>query len=92
MKVKVRFFARFREIIGNEITAEVAEGTTLPGLVQQVAGKNREGYDAIFDESGRFREFVILMRNSRRIDTADAAEQIVADGDDIAVFPPVAGG
>ena len=92
MKVKVRFFARFRELIGNEITAEVAEGTTLPDLVKQVAGKNREGYDAIFDESGRFREFVILMRNARRVDIEDAAGQIVTDGDDIAVFPPVAGG
>ena len=92
MKVKVRFFARFRELIGNEITAEVAEGTTLPDLVKQVAGKNREGYDAIFDESGRFREFVILMRNARRVDIEDAARQIVTDGDDIAVFPPVAGG
>ncbi len=92
MKVKVRFFARFRELIGNEITAEVAEGITLPDLVKQVAGKHREGYDAIFDESGRFREFVILMRNARRVDTGDAAGQIVTDGDDIAVFPPVAGG
>ena len=92
MKVKVRFFARFRELLGNEITTEVAEGTTLPDLVKQVAGKNREGYDAIFDESGHFREFVILMRNARRVDIANAEKQIVTDGDDIAVFPPVAGG
>lgn len=92
MKVRVRFFARFRELLGNEIVAEVAEGTTVPDLVKQVTGKNREGHIAIFDENGQFREYVILMRNARRIDTADAAKQIVADGDDIAVFPPVAGG
>jgi molybdopterin synthase sulfur carrier subunit len=92
MKVKVRFFARFRELLGTEIIAEVADRTTLPELIQQVAHKNTEGYDAIFDEHGHFREYVILMRNARRIDTADAARSIVADGDDIAVFPPVAGG
>jgi molybdopterin synthase sulfur carrier subunit len=35
---------------------------------------------------------VILMKNGRRIDTADAATTLIADGDEIAVFPPVAGG
>jgi molybdopterin synthase sulfur carrier subunit len=92
MKVRVRFFARFRELLGNEIITEVAEGTTLPDLIHQIALKNREGHGAIFDENGHFREYVILMRNARRVDIADAAMQIVADGDDIAVFPPVAGG
>ena len=92
MKVRVRFFARFRELLGTDIVAEVAERTTLPDLIKQVAQKNIEGHNAIFDEHGQFREYVILMRNARRIDTADAAKNIVADGDDIAVFPPVAGG
>lgn len=92
MKVKVRFFARFRELLGTEIIAEVAEGTTLPDLIKQVAQKNVEGHQAIFDDQGHFREYVILMRNARRIDLADAEKNIVADGDDIAVFPPVAGG
>ncbi len=92
MKVRVRFFARFRELLGNEIVAEVAEGTTIPDLIHQIALENREGHNAIFDEHGHFREYVILMRNARRVDITDAAMQIVADGDDIAVFPPVAGG
>jgi len=92
MRVRVRFFAGFRELLGNEIIAEVSEGTTLPDLIHQIALKNREGHNAIFDEHGHFREYVILMRNARRIDIADAAKHIVADGDDIAVFPPVAGG
>jgi molybdopterin synthase sulfur carrier subunit len=92
MKVRVRFFARFRELLGTDIIAEVAERTTLPDLIKQVAEKNIEGHNAIFDEQGQFREYVILMRNTRRIDTADAEKNIVADGDDIAVFPPVAGG
>lgn len=92
MKVRVRFFAGFRELLGTDIMTEVAEQTTLHDLIKQVTQKNIEGYNAIFDERGRFREYVILMRNSRRIDTADAAKNIVADGDNIAVFPPVAGG
>jgi molybdopterin synthase sulfur carrier subunit len=92
MKVKVRFFARFRELLGTELITEVAERTTLPDLIKQIAQKNIEGHNAIFDERGHFHEYVIVMRNGRRIDLADAEKNIVADGDDIALFPPVAGG
>ena len=92
MKVRVRFFARFRELLGAEIATDPAPGTALAGLIRDTARKNREGYDAIFDGQGRFREFVILMRNGKRIEAEDAEATAVADGDEIAVFPPVSGG
>ena len=92
MSVKVRFFARFRELLGTDIMTESGQATSLAALVAEIARKNKEGYDAIFDEHGAFREFVILMRNGKRVETADAGTTLVADGDEIAVFPPVAGG
>ncbi len=92
MSVKIRFFARFRELLGTDIMTEPQAGTSLALLVAEIARKNRDGYEAIFDERGSFREFVILMRNGKRIETADAGTTLVADGDEIAVFPPVAGG
>jgi molybdopterin synthase sulfur carrier subunit len=92
MTVRIRFFARFRELLGTDIIAEVVAGMTFLSLVTTLAQKNPEGYAAIFDEKGAFREFVILMKNGKRIDTADAATTLIADGDEIAVFPPVAGG
>ncbi len=92
MRVKVRFFARFRELLGTDIITEPAVGTTFASLVSDIAKKKKEGYDAIFDDNGTFREFVILMRNGKRVETSDAGSVAVADGDEIAVFPPVAGG
>lgn len=92
MTVKVRFFARFRELLGTDIPAEQKDGTTLLSLVRDIAQKNKEGYDAIFDEHGRFHEFVIVMQNGKRVEHEDAAAVRVQDGDEIAVFPPVAGG
>jgi len=92
MTVKIRFFARFRELLGTDIVTEVAPGTMFTHLITTTARKNPEGYAAIFDDKGTFHEFVILMKNGKRIEIADAAETPVADGDEIAVFPPVAGG
>ena len=92
MKARIRFFARFRELLGTDITVEPAAGTTFAGLVREVARRNVEGYRAIFDGKGAFRDFVILMRNGKRVEAADAEKVLVADGDDIAVFPPVSGG
>jgi molybdopterin synthase sulfur carrier subunit len=92
VKVRVRFFARFRELLGTDIVAEPPSGTVLAALIREIAAKKREGYDAIFDEHDSFRGFVILMRNGKRVEAADAEETRVTDGDEIAVFPPVSGG
>jgi molybdopterin synthase sulfur carrier subunit len=92
MTVKVRFFARFRELLGTDILTEPEKEESLLSLVRDIARKNKEGYDAIFDEHGTFREFVIVMRNGKRVEHEDTAAIRVADGDEIAVFPPVAGG
>jgi len=91
MSVKIRFFARFRELFGADVMTDVVAGTMFTSLITMIAKKNPEGYAAIFDETGAFHEFVILMKNGKRIEIADAAKTVV-DGDEIAVFPPVAGG
>ncbi|MDD1667829.1 MAG: MoaD family protein [Methanomicrobiales archaeon] len=92
MKARVRFFARFRELLGAEVIAEPAPGTSFLTLIRDVTRGNGEGHDAVFDEGGAFREHVILMRNGKRIEATDAGETMIADGDEIAVFPPVSGG
>jgi len=92
MKVRIRFFARFRELLGAEIIAEPAPGTAFAAAVREAARRNGAGYGAIFDERGSFRDHVILMRNGKRVETADAEGTPLADGDEIAVFPPVSGG
>jgi molybdopterin synthase sulfur carrier subunit len=92
MTIKIRFFARFRELLGTDIVTDVETGMMFSSVITTIAKKNPGAYDAIFDENGTFREFVILMKNGKRIDIADAAQTPVEDGDEIAVFPPVAGG
>jgi sulfur-carrier protein len=92
MNVTIRFFALFGELFGKQMTVNGEDGTSVYGLIHAVAKKNDEGYTAIFNESGMFREFVIVMRNGRRISHDDARAILLEEGDEIAVFPPVAGG
>jgi sulfur-carrier protein len=92
MTVKVRFFARFHELFGTDIVTDAAEGTGFIDIIKKIAEKNREGYDALFDANGAFRDFVLLMKNGKRIDGKDAAKTVIEDGDEIAVLPPLGGG
>lgn len=92
MAIRIRFFARFRELLGPDIMVQGKDGQCITGLVRDAAKENREGYDAIFNEKGHFHTFVIVMRNGKRVETADTETTCVTDGDEIAVFPPVAGG
>ncbi|MDH7594416.1 MAG: MoaD family protein [Methanomicrobiales archaeon] len=92
MKVRVRFFARFREAFGPELEVDAIKGETLLEIVRRAASSKRDGYSTLFEEDGRLKRFVIVMHNGSRVEHADAEQISVAEGDEIAVFPPVAGG
>ena len=48
--------------------------------------------DSAVGADGALRDYVIVMRNGRRIEHDEAEATPVEDGDELAVFPPVAGG
>jgi molybdopterin converting factor subunit 1 len=81
MRVKVRLFARLRDIVGaNELEREVETGATLRGVWR-----------------GLVREFPELERYGSLISGAlngeySRMEMTVQDGDEVAFLPPVSGG
>lgn len=92
MKVRVRAFARFREIFGSEQVIDLPEGAGLDTLLKKFAGSRKDGYAVLFDADGRLRDDVVLMHNRRRVDDAEVGGTPLSNGDEVAVFPPVAGG
>jgi sulfur-carrier protein len=91
LKITVKAFASFREILGKETFLEIEEGSTVEDLLEKLSSSNHRLKEAAFDDSGNLKDYVLLMVNRRRIDTSHLEVQL-KDGDEVAIFPPVAGG
>ncbi|RQD82326.1 MAG: MoaD family protein [Methanocalculus sp. MSAO_Arc2] len=92
MKIRVQSFARFREIFGSEQIREMGDEATLEALLLEIAAENPAARSALFDENGSVRRYIILMRNKKRVDIEEIGKITLSDGDEIALYPPVAGG
>ena len=92
MLVKVRAFAGFREILGKERELDAKEGSTIADRLNELAGYSPRFKESAFDNSGGLRDYVLLMWNKKRIDPLQDLSLEVHEGDELAIFPPVAGG
>jgi molybdopterin synthase sulfur carrier subunit len=81
IRVRVRSFARLRELIGSEIELRVRHGTTLADLWTELRRRN-PGIEA----------FASTTRIARNGCVVRLLEEKLADGDEIALLPPVGGG
>lgn len=81
MRIKVKLFASFRDIVGaKEEELEMPEGTTVQALL--------EDYIRRFPKMDRFREHIILSVNREY----GASARVLRDGDEVSFLPPVSGG
>ena len=92
MELELRFFASFREEVGQK-TLEwelegpaISAGALLKELVSEYPGLE------IFEPNGEVRGFVSVMKNGRDITHLEGLDTPFEDGDRLSVFPPVAGG
>lgn len=92
MELELRFFASFREAVGQKTLEReydveaVSAGELLEELADEYAGLD------IFEPTGEVRDFVSVMKNGRDITHLDGLDTPFEDGDRLSLFPPVAGG
>jgi len=83
MKVRVRYFASLREALGSQEDAEIVAGTTVGTL-----------RDALIGRGGRHAEVLARGRAVRcSLNQAMCGDEtVIAEGAEVAFFPPVTGG
>ncbi len=88
-KIKVRFFANFREFTKtNELEME---GNTIRDILEIICNKF-QGMGKILFKDGNLQPYVNIFLNGENIPGSDGLDKTLQPGDEIAIFPPVSGG
>jgi MoaD family protein len=97
LQVSVRFFTSLREILGKkEETLEFTEGAVV--TVDNVLERLKQRYGKPFIEyvydpkTGEMKGFLQLLVNGKSASTLNGMQTKLADGDVLAILPPVGGG
>ncbi|AEO14022.1 ubiquitin-like small modifier protein 1 [Thermococcus sp. AM4] len=88
MKVTVRYFARYRSLVGKgEEEVELPEGATVRDLIEKIKELHPVLRNEVFAEDDDLAD-VNVSRNGRYV----RFDETLRDGDIVAIFPPVSGG
>jgi molybdopterin synthase sulfur carrier subunit len=80
VRVKVRYYASFRDITGKaEEWLEVPEAITVRGIKEHIGG--------LYEKISRKDQVLVAVNGS-----FTSLDRVIVEGDEVALFPPVSGG
>lgn len=92
MSITVKSFATLREVMDIQVRMDLPKDATIRSLLAELTGRY-EGLDGLlFAAPDTLRDLVNILKNGRNIHFLAGLDTPLADGDIIALFPPVAGG
>ncbi len=89
MLMKIKFYGGLRQIAGNK--EQEITGATIREVLEKICADNESLRMAIFDGTD-LHQHVRVMVNGRDSELAGGLETPVSADDQIAIFPPIAGG
>jgi len=92
MKITVRAFADYREIIGREMELDLSGEKTIGELLNGLFDRYPKLRVEMLTPAGDLKEFINIFINGRNIAFLKNMQSPLSEGDIVALFPPVAGG
>jgi len=93
--VKVKFFTTLREVVGKkeEQVELLSRSVTVEALLQQLSTiYGKEFKDYVYDELGNVRGHLQFLVNGKSASALKGLKTKLAEGDQVAILPPVGGG
>lgn len=88
-RTRIILFANLRELAGTKEI--VLEGRTIRDILGSLC-KKFPGFEDLFFEDRQIRPYINIFLNGKDINTFEGLESLLAENDEIAIFPPVSGG
>ena len=91
--MRVKFFATFRQIAGEkEMDIAIAPGDTVREALERLFARLPALRLQILSEAGAVRPATGILVRGRNVRLDDGLDTRLEDGDDMSLFPPLAGG
>ena len=92
MKLTVRFYGHLRSLLEDkwELELELSESSNVSQLLSELK-KDDQIRNVLFDD-GEMKSDLTIMKNGREIKYLDGRDTQLIQGDEISIFPLVAGG
>ena len=94
MELELRFFATYREAVGQKTIAREYEGAsvTVGEVLRGLEAEFEDLEGQILDDAGEILDMLTILKNGREVVHLEGTDTVLEDGDSLSVFPPVAGG
>jgi len=93
MKVSVKFYAHLGDLVNkkSKIEFDLMDGATIFHLLDELL-LNSKIKNHLLDSNGELKSDITLLKNGREIKFLNGMETALESGDEISIFPMVAGG
>jgi len=92
MKIRVKFFATFKDLFGGEgKEIELESGSNIQDLLNLLCDTDQRR-EALFDNSGKLRPYIQVLKNRKPIQSLGGIRVELKEGDLVGILPPVFGG